>query len=328
LRKAERAIRRAESLRGDRERDRLRHENARLRRLVDAQSEALEAARRQRRIALPIPRKGRKSKLFIRAIIPDTHGAAWERRAVAAMLADLEHLQPAEIVLLGDHVDCGGFLAQHHTLGYVAQTEYTYAEDLECAGELLDRLRAVSPHAEIHYIEGNHERRVETFCVTATLRNTRDAEFMRRTMHPEYQLRLADRGIKYYRQDRHYFGLPVQGTIRLGQCHFTHGVSSAKHAATVHLQKFGGCVVFGHTHRAEGVVGWKVGAADIGAWCPGCLSVKQPLWRHTNPTDWTHGYAIQIVEAASGDFLHINVPIVRGRSLFVSMAGLIGKTKM
>lgn len=257
-------------------------------------------------------RRATKSDI-VRVLIPDTHGASVNPAALRAVLADIKALAPQEIILLGDHVDCGGFLAQHHTLGYVAQTEYSYEQDLAHAAALLDAVAAAAPAARIDYIEGNHERRVETWCVTQTLKHSRDAEMLRKAFAPEFLLHLEDRGIRYYRQGEFYDGLPVPGVIRRGKCYFTHGFTTARHAAAAAQIKSAGNIVFGHTHRAQSDITRRLGVGIVGAWNPGCLCELQPLWQHTNPTEWTHGYAVQHV-SPGGAFLHLNVPIINGHS--------------
>ena len=273
--------------------------------------------------ARPIPpakpsRRGKED--IVRVIIPDTHGAKVDKGALAACLGDVKALDPDEIILLGDHVDCGGFLAQHHTLGYVAESAYTYEADIAAANAFLDALQAAAPRARIDYIEGNHERRIETWALTQTLRNSKDAEYLRRAFAPEFLLRLRERGIPYYRQGEFYDELPIPGTIRKGKCYFFHGSSTAKQATTVTLNSFAGNVVFGHTHREQSSSARPVHAGQIKAWNPGCLCELQPLWQHTNPTSWTHGFAVQLA-AKSGEFLHLNIPIISGRSLLGSLAG-------
>lgn len=254
----------------------------------------------------------------VRVIIPDSHGSAIDPQAAATFLADLKALDPDEIIMGGDHVDCGGFLAQHHTLGYVAQTNYTYEEDLRAANKFLDEIQKLAPRAEIHTIEGNHERRVETWAVTETLRNSKDSEWLRKLVAPEYQLRLAERGIKYYKQSERYQGIRIPGAIKRGKCYFWHSVSTAKSAALVNLQQFGANVVYFHTHREDSASGVPVGLGDIGAWNVGCLCLRQPLWQHTRPTNWTTGYGVQLV-ARSGNFLHITARIVDGQSLLLPL---------
>jgi UDP-2,3-diacylglucosamine pyrophosphatase LpxH len=266
----------------------------------------------------PAVRKNRGKEDHVRVIFGDSHGAKVHHGAAQAFLADVKRLNPHEIVMLGDHVDCGGFLAQHHTLGFVAETNISYEEDIAAANDLLDAVQAAAPNARIHYIEGNHDRRVETFCVTQCLRHTRDAEMLRRAFAPEFLLRLKERRITYYRQSEFYDDLSVPGTIKLGKCFFWHGTSAAKHTTAANIAKVAGNICFGHVHRAQSLAIRPVATGEIGAWCPGCLCELAPLWQHTNPNDWTHGYAVQLV-ARSEKFLHLNIPIIDGESLLMPL---------
>ncbi|MDX2187786.1 MAG: hypothetical protein SFV32_12695 [Opitutaceae bacterium] len=255
---------------------------------------------------------------FVRVAIPDSHGSKICPKAAAAFLADLKQLDPREIIMGGDHVDCGGFLAQHHTLGYVAETEYSYADDCDAANAFLDQIMENARGATIDYLEGNHEARVTKWAVTAALRHGRDAEMLRQAFAPEFKLHLKERGIKYYRLSEKYDDLPVPGAIKKGKCGFWHSTSTAKDAAAVNLRQFGGNVVFFHTHRADSATACPVAIGPIAAWNPGCLCIQQMLWCHGRPTNWTQGYGVQLV-ARSGAFLHINVPIIDGQSLLMSL---------
>jgi len=282
--------------------------------------DALERIKKVPAVRVPAPRApdARKSGDIVRVCIPDTHGAKIDKAALAALLTDLKALDPHEIILLGDHVDCGGFLAQHHVMGYVAETAYSYEDDIAHANAFLDAVQKAAPRAKIEYLEGNHERRVETWAVTQTLRHSRDSEGLRLLYAPEHRLSLAARGITYFRESVQYDSLPVPGVIKRGKCFFMHGMSTAKNAVTATLAKIGGNVVFAHTHRAQSEVVRLVGAGVIGGWNPGCLCALQPLWQHTSPTDWTHGYGVQLV-SPSGAFLHLNIPIIDGKTNFASL---------
>lgn len=298
-------------------------EIASLRKELDVAKSALANATTARTTKLPAPSatRRRSGSDIVRVIIPDTHGCLIDKTALAAMLADIKVLDPHEVILLGDHVDCGGFLAQHHVMGYVAETDYTYEEDLSASKAFLDALRAVAPRAKIEYLEGNHERRVETWCVTQVLRHKKDAEGLRRLLAPEFRLGLKERGISYYRQGEFYDNLPVPGVIKRGKCFFFHGVSTAKNAVASTVDKIAGNCVFGHTHRAQSNIVRRISTGIIGSWNPGCLCQLQPLWQHTSPTDWSHGYAVQLV-AETGSFLHLNIPIIEGESHFAALLKL------
>ncbi len=284
-----------------------------------AQIERMENAKRAK-IIVATPSRKRDSGDIVRVIIPDTHGAKADHAAIAAMLSDIKALDPQEIILLGDHVDCGGHLALHHVMGYVAETSYSYEDDIAAANSFLDSLRSAAPHATIGYIEGNHERRVETWCVTQTLRHQHDSEGLRKLYAPEYRLNLKERGIPYYRESVCYDGLSLPGVIKRGKCYFFHGSCTSKNATADTASRIAGNCVFGHTHRAQSSITRKANVGVIGAWNPGCLCELQPVWQRTNPTEWTHGYGIQYVHG--DDFLHLNIPIIDGKSLFGALVKL------
>lgn len=284
-----------------------------LERIIDKQAEQIEQLRGSK-FRMPIgPARKQKGKNYVRVAIPDTHGCIIDKSAISAVLSDLEIISPHEVIMLGDHLECGGFLAQHHTLGYVAQTEYTFEDDVIACNMLLDSIQRLAPNGTIDYIEGNHERRLENWCVTQSLKNKGDAAYLRRMFSAESVLSLEKRGINWIRQGKYYDNLPLPATIKRGHCYFTHGISTAQHAAAVHVRKFGGNVVYGHTHRVDEYTVRTIKAGTISAWSPGCLCILQPLWMHTNPTDWAHGYGVQLVNE-DGTFLHINVPIIDGKS--------------
>jgi predicted phosphodiesterase len=299
------------------ENERLKHAKAHLQRVVEMQQERIA-----RRAKVFKSRRAKSSGSFYRVVVPDSHGAHIDAAASAAFLGDLELLRPREVVWIGDHLDCGGFLAQHHTLGYVPDTAYSFADDVEMANQFIDSVQARAPDAAHHYVEGNHENRVERWCIQQTLGKGIDAEFLLKHFGPESVLNLGKRGIPYYRRSRFYHGVNTPGTIKLGACHFTHGFSAAKHAASAVAAKFASNVVFGHTHRIDVVI-TRLVTGDLISASVGCLTKLQPLWRHTDPTGWAHGYGLQIV-AGSGDFLHITVPIVEGVSLLGPLLGKVG----
>ena len=252
---------------------------------------------------------------MIRVIVPDSHGSHADVRAVTAFLMDLNKLDPEEVVLLGDHLDCGGVF-NSHSRAYTNELTESYEDDASAANYLLSEIQKRAPRAKLYYLEGNHEGRVERWA-SSTFASSKDAKMLLDKFGPERILDLKARGIRYYKRSEFYQGISIPGTIRLGKCYFVHGICHSRHAAATHLARFGANVVFGHVHRSQAVIERTVSSDGIGAWCPGTLSELQPLYRHTAPSDWSHGYAIQYV-AKSGNFLHQNVPIVHGVSLLPS----------
>lgn len=258
------------------------------------------------------PAKAPKS--LTRVIIPDSHGNHIELAARDAFLRDLRTLDADEIVWLGDHLDAGGTFSTHQR-SYTNEMTESYEDDYTAANEFLDLVARAAPRAKQHYIEGNHEQHVERWA-SREFQSRKDAEKMLEHFGPQAVLDLKRRGVPYYKRSEHYMGLSIPGTIKLGKCFFTHGIAHSKNAAAVHVARFGANVVFGHIHRSQGVVERSVTSSGQGAWCPGTLAKLQPLYRHTAPTDWSHGYGVHFV-APSGKFLPLNIPILDGESMLL-----------
>ena len=270
-------------------------------------------------VKLNLTRKAKSSKggVTLRVIVPDSHGCFVDQLAASAMLADIAMLKPSSIILLGDHLDCGGFLAEHHTWGYVAETDYTFEDDCQATNQFLDALQSAAPQATIEYLEGNHERRIEKWIVTDALRSgkgsRKDVKMLNALFSTETVLSLAARKIPIYKQGQWYDGCHVPGTILRDNCYFTHGQFTNKSAAAAHLAKYNSNIWFGHTHRMDLATKRTVASGPIGAWNPGCLCQLQPFWMHQNLTDWVNGYGIQLVQKGLGH-LNLQIPIIDGVS--------------
>jgi metallophosphoesterase superfamily enzyme len=253
----------------------------------------------------------------VRVIIPDSHGNHIDIAARDACLRDIKALNPTEVILLGDHLDAGGTFNSHQRT-YTNEMAESYADDCFATNEFLDLLQEAAPSAKAwDYLEGNHEQHVERWAAR-NFHNQKDAEALLEVFGPEKVLNLKRRHIKYYKRSIQYDEVSIPGCIRRGKCHFVHGISHSKHAAATHLARFGASVVFGHIHRSQSVVERSVTSNGYGAWCPGTLAKLQPLYKHTEPSSWSHGYGVQFVNP-SGNFIHVNVPILNGESMLAEL---------
>lgn len=252
-----------------------------------------------------------------RFIIPDSHGLHIDPAAESALIRDLRNVRPKHIILLGDHLDCGGTFSAHQRT-YTLEMSETYADDCKAANNFLDRIQEAAPSAEIDYLEGNHEQHVERWAAR-NFERRKDADMLVEKFGPEAVLQLKDRGIKYFKRTERYQGLSIPGTIKRGKCYFTHGIAVGRAGAQRHIDRFGANVVFGHCHISISLIERTVTSDGHGAWSPGTLAKLQPLYMHTAPSNWSQGYALQEL-AKSGRFLHLQVPIHKGKSLLMDTA--------
>lgn len=256
-----------------------------------------------------------KKSDLVEVIFADLHGAKQDPAAVSAFLADLKVIKPDRIVMVGDILDCSGFLAAHHTMGYIADTEDSYEDDIAAANAFLDAMDEIAPDAEVHYVAGNHEHRVERWAVNQKVANQKDIEMLHRTFSAENVLRTKERGYRYYPYGQVNEGHTVPNWILLDNLHFTHKVSLAKNAADAALGGTAGNICFGDTHRQD----YKPTVLQDGtlraAWNTGCLCKRQPSYCNTRPTGWTHGYCVRFIDRKTSNFQMIQILIEDGKSL-------------
>lgn len=293
--------------------------------LSDARADAAQAQARLSALRTKQRPPARAGKSLTRVVIPDSHGEHIDLTARDVFLADLAEIDPGEIVMLGDHLDCGGTFSAHQR-SYTNEMTESYADDVTAANVFLDLIQRAAPRARIYYLEGNHEQHVERWA-SRNFASHKDAVMALDRLGPEAVLELKRRGISYYRSGEFHHGLSVRGTIRLGKCFFTHGIAHSKHASATHAERFGAPVVHGHTHRSQAYIDRTVTSALTGGFCPGTLAKLQPLYRHTTPTSWSLGYGLQFVTEASGRFVHLNIPIAEGASLLPELTGSLKRKK-
>lgn len=289
---------------------------------LDAVHAELVAERRRKTASLPRPKKRPKiTGAITRVIIPDSHGAHIHWPAADAMVADIRELSPDEVVWIGDHLDCGGTFSSHQR-SYTRELAYSYSDDVTQANRLLDLVQQAAPNARHHYLEGNHEQHVERWAVR-NIHGVDDVRMMLGLIGPYAALRLKERGFNYYRMSETHHSLTTPGMIRLGKCHFSHGWRFSEHATAAMVKDAGVNLVHGHTHRASMYVRSSTDSYMHAGWCFGTLAQLSPLYRHNSPSNWTHGYGVQFVNAGTGTFTTIPVPIFGDSTMLLQLKGRI-----
>lgn len=244
-----------------------------------------------------------------RVIIPDSHGQYIDKGAEDAAIAILKHVKPTEVVLLGDHVDCGGMYSRFDRLGI--NDIYFSKIDFKAAQTFMERVRStVGRSASILYLEGNHEQHIERWACKQ-LREQDDIDLYLASGSVPKRLTLDKLRITYYRRDEFHHGMSSPGVIKLDGCLFTHGLSAALYATARHLAAYSENIVHGHTHRAASHVGRLATGRIIQAHCPGTLARLQQLYQHSAVSQHTHGVAYQ--EVSGGELYHFNVGIRNGK---------------
>lgn len=229
-------------------------------------------------------------------ILPDLHLPTHDRAALRIVMRAHEKLKPQRVVILGDWLDAA--FASAHPVSSREEAEKNGSSggylqnEIEPCRRILEQFEDHSK--EIVYLEGNHEFRVERLITrergawlavpdlvlpSKLLSAGRTQEF---TWVPYQHNPSSGNGYRL----PHY---PIaDGLIAV------HGWSTATRAAAKHLELVRGySVVHGHTHRAqEESVRHPMTGHVLKGWSPGCLSHLQPMWCHSKPTEWVHGFSL------------------------------------
>jgi len=241
-----------------------------------------------------------------------------DNAAVRAFLDDMKVIDPDEIVAGGDMLECGGFLARHQPIGYVAYCDYTLQEDVAALNWFYDEAQQAAPHATWDVMEGNHDQRIERWVVDQVSANQRDGEYLMKLFGPEVLTYTEQRGFRYHKRNViHQDGL-TRGWIERGNMLIVHELKTGANAARSGMLKTASNVTAFHTHRHDrsSTVYPKHGL--VTSFTVPCLCEMQPMWKHTDPSEWMQGYDVDFI-TKQGNFLRVSVPIWRGKSLAGSM---------
>lgn len=223
-----------------------------------------------------------------------------DRDALAAALAVAAEMQPDRIVLPGDWVDFAEW-----TDRFVRTPEFSYTTQptLAEASWWIAQFRAECPDAEIDFIEGNHEQRLNK----ALLINLQAAYGVTKRGRPDatpvlsmsYLLGLDELGVNTH--------LPYpQGELWLNEkVRVIHGEvarAGAGRTASSVLNQATESTVYGHIHRIElfsRLVRDRTGHYQIYAMSPGCLCElrKNVVPSSTSRVDWQQGIGVVDYEA-------------------------------
>lgn len=209
--------------------------------------------------------------------------------AVACGLSAAAHLQPKTIVLLGDALDLAPFGSYPTDPGLRNLTQYA----LQAAYDFLAALREACPHAEIIYLEGNHERRIhKALSVTVNesllLRRPGDTH---RVFSIHHLLRLEELKVQYV--------TPYGSSCFVRDIRCTHGELVGKaggDSVSKMLRAFPEeSTVFGHTHRLElawRTLWWRGEVRNIFSLNCGTWARVDGAVPGSNRPDWMQGFGL------------------------------------
>lgn len=218
--------------------------------------------------------------------LSDIHFPYEDKSAYGLALKVIKDLKPDLIFLGGDIAD---FYSISHYNKDPAR-KLTLQQDLNYIHEELAKLRKLCPKADIVYLSGNHEQRLEKFLASkAEELSSLEALELRNL------LKLESLNIKWVQN----------GTrVKIGKLWHLHGNEVAGGGTNIAQSKFSKLnanVIFGHHHKLQSYIKRNYEGEVCGAWANPCLSELQPEYAHF--TDWILGFSI--IEYAKNENFHV-----------------------
>lgn len=223
-------------------------------------------------------------------VLSDIHYPYEDEKAIKAALKFIESKQPDTIILNGDILDMYDVSSFDKSPDRVQSLQ----KEINKVTNLFKALRRIAPEAEIIFIKGNHEFRLERYLMKHPELYSLDA------LKLPNILELKDYDIKYC--DKYF---------KLGNLKFTHGSIVRKFSSyTAHAEldknDCSGCS--GHTHRLG--VCYKQTPSRYLAWYEsGCLCDIHP--EYVDDPDWQQGFLYGYIDKDS--FAVSIIPIVEGK---------------
>jgi len=226
-------------------------------------------------------------------VVSDTHVPFQDKHVCRMVLAFIREHRPGTVHLLGDISDFYSVSRFDKDPGRKIDLQ----QDLDATRDFLWKIREAAPNARIIYSEGNHEFRLRKYLQTEA-----KALALLRALKIEKLLEFGDMRIQFRRHDQPY---------RVGSLLFTHGQLARKWSgasARGHFEKYGCCVIHGHTHRLGAFYHRDI-QDTYAAWENGCLCNLNP--DYVTAPDWQQGWSIVW---SHRDYFHVEqVAVVKGR---------------
>ena len=228
--------------------------------------------------------------------ISDAHIPFEDKSVCEQVVECIRDHRPGAVHLLGD---MGDFYEVSRFSKDPLRKE-TLQDDLDFLLEFLEKVRDAAPGARIIYTEGNHENRLITF-----LRTQAPSLCALRCLELPKLLKFGKLRI-HYRTERQPY--------RIGSLLFTHGQLIRRwsaYSARAHFEKYGCCVIHGHTHRL-GAFYHRDMDNTFGAWENGCICSLNPEF--VMVPDWQHGWSVIWTR---GEYFHVDqVPVIKGKYIY------------
>lgn len=244
------------------------------------------------------PTGASKARLGTFIVMPDAHGADYDRGTVAAICAFAKDFKPEYFIQLGDLIDNTPLLGKVKMRypSFDAVDIKALDNDYFYANEILDQIdMSVPKDCKKIFLPGNHEYRSDIILKSYP-------DFARLLSYKD-RLNFKARG---WDTSRDYLQ-----PLELGKLKIFHGEFWGANHVKKHLTHYRRNVMYGHTHQVcQDTMASPM--QEIPTWGAsiGCVCNVNPEWQRGKSNCWEHGFSYGWFDKDSGDFYPMIVRIV------------------
>lgn len=233
-------------------------------------------------------------------VFGDVHGVYYDKKAWSILLQVIDDIKPDRVIINGDFMDCYSI----SSFDKDPSRDFNLQDEYEQANTLLDELGRVHTGKTV-FVYGNHCARQKR----NIWKNTPEYDCIPE-LTIEGKLHLEERGFEVVKpkgKDAYY----QLGKIKVG--HFNKAAQASAYTEKWLVDKYGCCIVQGHSHRLGKHYKTMNGDTIVGVGS-GCLCDLNP--EYVSDPNWQQGFVV-IDKVKVGKWFQIqDVPIIKHTTLF------------
>lgn len=219
-------------------------------------------------------------QIFKLVVQSDTHVPYHDRAALGAFNKFLDWYKPHGLINIGDFWEAESV---SHWPPRTATPRRAPPELLACRKELDETESAAGKQCKFkRFFIGNHEAWLDRYLVARIPEVLDGLEELGLNLSVKKLLSLKERG---------YRVIPENECLRIGEAHFIHGLYINKHHAQTHLDLYGCCIYYGHTHDIQSTSNKSINSLHH-AQSLGCLRDLNARFMGGKPNKWVHAFGV------------------------------------
>jgi len=218
-------------------------------------------------------------------VIPDCH-IPWMDEKAWDLMIEISQFQNdllplKQIVILGDFADCYAVSLHSKLPSHLQMTPRKFTDELAGVHYYLKQLRDTFPQAEIIYLEGNHEARLQKYIVTKCAEISGIIKTLPEILH------LEEMKIKWVPYGRHQLFSVLNTSLYARHAPWDGG----KHTARNSVDKGHISLLYGHTHRKQRATATTATYQEIECFSMGWLGDRNAeIFDYMDKDNWSQSF--------------------------------------